>query len=77
MITKKNRRNKIWADEGTDFAGEFNKFRSAETIKNYSTMNETEATFAERTIHSKTFCIATWRIMGTIIFISYLNLLQQ
>ena len=78
MITKKTRPKKIWVDQGTEYAGEFKKFCSAEGIEIYSTMSETKAAFAQRTICSlKKFCIATWRIMGTSIFINYLNLLQQ
>ena len=41
-------------------------------------MSERKAAFAERTIRpSKTFCLATWRIMGTSIFINYLILLHN
>ena len=52
MITKKNRHKKIWVDKGTDFAGEFKKLCKAEEIQIYSTMSETKAAFAERTIRS-------------------------
>ena len=52
LIFKKNRPNKIWVDQGTEFAGEFKKFCSAEGIEIYSTMSETKAAFAERTIRS-------------------------
>ena len=52
MITKKNRPKKIWVDQGTEFAGEFKNFCSAEGIEIYSTMSETKAAFAERTIRS-------------------------
>ena len=54
MITKKNRPKKIWVDQGTEFAGDFKKFCKAEGIHVYSTstMRETKATFAERTIRS-------------------------
>ena len=52
MINKKNRPKKIWVDQGTQFAGEFKKFCRAEGIETYSTMSETKAAFAERTIHS-------------------------
>ena len=52
MITKKNRPKKIWVDQGTEFAGEFKKFCSAEGIELYSTMTDTKATFAKRTIRS-------------------------
>ena len=47
MITKK-----IWVDKGTEFAGAFKKFYAAEGIQVYSTMSETKAAFAERTIRS-------------------------
>ena len=52
MITKKNRPRKIWVDKGTQFAGEFKKLCKAEGIKIHSTMSETKAAFAERTIRS-------------------------
>ena len=32
-ITKKKRPRKIWVDEGTEFAGEFKKFCSAEGLE--------------------------------------------
>ena len=43
---------KNWVDQGTDFAGEFKKLCSAEGIETNSTMSETKAAFAERTIRS-------------------------
>ena len=52
MITKKNRPKNIWVDKGTEFAGEFKKLCKAEGIQIYSTMSETKAAFAERTIRS-------------------------
>ena len=52
MITKTNQPKKIWVDKGTEFAGAFKKFCAAEGIQNYSTMSETKAAFAERTIRS-------------------------
>ena len=52
MITKGNRPKKIWVDKGTEFAGAFKKFCAAEGIQVYSTMIETKAAFAERTIRS-------------------------
>ena len=52
MITRKNRPKKIWVDQGTEFAGKLKKFCSAEAIEIYSTMSETKAAFAERTIRS-------------------------
>ena len=52
MITKMNRPKKIWVEKGTEFAGAFKKFCTAEGIQVYSTMSETRAAFAERTIRS-------------------------
>ena len=52
MITKRNRPKKIWVDKRTEFAGAFKKFCTAEGIRIYSTMSETKAAFAERTIRS-------------------------
>ena len=52
MITKKSRLKKFWVDQGTEFAGYFKKFCAAKGIHVYSTMGETKATFAERTIRS-------------------------
>ena len=52
MIIKRNRPKKIWVDNGTEFAGAFKKFCAAEGIQVYSTMSETKAAFAERTIRS-------------------------
>ena len=52
MITKKNRPKKIWVDKETEFAGAFKKFCVAEGIQVYSTMSETKAAFADRTIRS-------------------------
>ena len=52
MFTKKNRTKKIWVDKGTEFAAEFKKLCKAEGIQIYSTMSETKAAFAERTIRS-------------------------
>ena len=52
MITKRSRPKKIWVDKGTEFAGAFRKFCAAEGIHVYSTMSETKAAFAERTIRS-------------------------
>ena len=52
MITKLNQPKKIWVDKGTEFAGAFKKFCAAEGIQVYSTMSETKAAFAERTIRS-------------------------
>ena len=52
MITKKKRPKKIWVDQKTEFAGDFRNFCSAERIEIYSTMGETKAANAERTIRS-------------------------
>ena len=52
MITERNRPKKFWVDEETEFAGAFKKFCAAEGIQVYSTMSETKAAFAERTIRS-------------------------
>ena len=52
MITKKNQQKKICVDKGTEFAGVFKKFCTAEGIQVYSTMSETKAAFAERIIRS-------------------------
>ena len=52
MKTEKTRPKKIWVDKGTEFAGEFKKLCGAEGIQIYSTMSETKAAFAERTIRS-------------------------
>ena len=52
MITKKNRSNEFWVDQGTEIAGEFKKFCSAEGVEIYSTKSDTKAAFAERTIRS-------------------------
>ena len=52
MVTKKNRPKKIWVDKRTEFAGALKKFCAAEWIQVYSTMSETKAAFAERTIQS-------------------------
>ena len=52
VITKNNRPKKIWVDKGTELAGEFKKIHKTEGIQIYSTMSETKAAFAERTIRS-------------------------
>ena len=52
MITKQNGPKKIRVDKGTEFAGDFKKLCKAEGIQIYSTMSETKAAFAERTIRS-------------------------
>ena len=52
LIAKKNGPKKNWVDPCTEFAGDFKKFCVAEGIHVYSTLSETKATFAERTIRS-------------------------
>ena len=51
-ITEKNRPKIIWVDKGTEFAGELKKLCKAEGKQIYSTMSETKAAFAQRTIRS-------------------------
>ena len=75
MITKRNRPKKIWVDKGTEFAGAFKKFCTAEGMQVYSTMSETKAAFAERTIRSlKNILHRSWKILDTSIYTNYLNL---
>ena len=52
MIIKKNRPKKSRVDQGTEFAGDFKEFCSPEGKEIYSTMSETKAAFAERTVRS-------------------------
>ena len=52
MISKNNRPKKVRVDQGTEIAGEFKKFCSAEGVEDYYTMSETKAVIAERTISS-------------------------
>ena len=52
LITKRNRPKKIWVDKGTEFAGAFKKFCAADGIQVYSTLSETKAAFAERTMRT-------------------------
>ena len=52
MITKRTRLKVTWVDKRTEIAGQFKKLCKAECIQNYSTMSETNAAFAERTIGS-------------------------
>ena len=60
---------KICVDKGTEFAGEFKKLCKAEGIQIYSTMSETKAAFAERTIRSlKIYFTITWKTMDTSTF---------
>ena len=51
-LQKIYRPKKIWVDKWTEFAGAFKTFCAAEGIQVYSTMTETKAAFAERTIRS-------------------------
>ena len=52
MITKKNRPKKLSVDKGTEFAGAWKTSCAAQGIQVYSTVTETKAAFAERTIRS-------------------------
>ena len=50
--TKEKRPKRSLEHQGTEFAGEFKKFCSAEGKEIYSTKSETKAAFADRTIRS-------------------------
>ena len=52
IITKKNRPKKIWVDKGTEFVRDFKTLNKAEEIQFNSTLCETKAAFAGRTIRS-------------------------
>ena len=52
MIIKVNWRKKFWFDKRTEFKGELKKVWSEEGVQKYSTLSETKAAFAERTIRS-------------------------
>ena len=52
MITRKKSPQTIWVDKGTEFAGECKNLCKAQRTQLYSTMSETKAAFAERTIRS-------------------------
>ena len=52
LISRKNTPEKLWVDKGTEYGGAFNKFCKEKRIEVYSTMSETKAAFAERTIQS-------------------------
>ena len=51
-ISKTNCPKKIWVDKETELAGEFKKLCKVEGKQIYSTMSETKAAFAKRTIRS-------------------------
>ena len=51
-ISTKNIVPKNWVDKGSEFNGEFEKLCKAEGKQLYSTLSETKAAFAERTILS-------------------------
>ena len=51
MHTKKMAQ-KFWGDQGTEFAGDFEKRCKAEGQQIYSRMSETKVAFAELTIQS-------------------------
>ena len=52
MITKNDGPRKFWVHKGTENAGEYNRLCKAEGTQIYSTMSDTKAAFAERTIRS-------------------------
>ena len=75
MITKRNRRKRISVGKGTEFAGAFKKFCTAEGIQVYFTMKETMAAFAERTIRSlKNILYRHMEEFGTSIYTNYIIL---
>ena len=77
MITQKNRPTKNWVHQETENAAEFKKICSAEGIQIISTMSGQKRHLQNvQYAQSSTFCIASWRIVGTNKFIIYPNLLQ-
>ena len=78
FISRKNRPEKTGVDQGTGFDRQFKIFYSADGLETYSTTTETKSVYTEHTKRlPRNFCVATWRIMGTSMFIKYLNKLQQ
>ena len=75
IFARKNRPKENWVDQGTEFAGDFKKFCVAEGIHVYSTMSETKATVAERTIKTlKKSYTVIWRNIYTNILKNFLSL---
>ena len=74
MNTKRNRPKKIWVHKGTEFTGAFKKFCAAEGIQVYSTMSETKAAFAERTIRSLEKILYRYMEDHGCIYTNYLTL---
>ena len=52
MLRKKNKPDRVWVDQGTEFGGKFKKLCKSRDIKIYSTRSETKAAIAERSIRS-------------------------
>ena len=52
MLCKKSMSAIVWADQGTEFIGEFRKFCTDKKIITYSTKNDIKAAVAERAIKS-------------------------
>ena len=52
MITERNHSIKKWVKKETEIAREFKKLCKAEGLRSHSTVSETKAAFAERTIRS-------------------------
>ena len=50
MTTKENRPKRVWVDKGKEFGGEFKELCKAKGKQIKSTLSETKAAFAERTI---------------------------
>ena len=74
MNTEKHRPDKFGVNKGTQNAGEFKELCKAEEIKLYSTMNETEAAFAERAIRPLKTLL--YRYMETFVY-KYLHKMTQ
>ena len=74
IITKRHRPKKVCVDKGTEFAGAFKKFYTAEGIQVYSTMSQTKAAFAERTIRSSKNNL--YRLMEDYVY-KYIHKLTQ
>ena len=75
LLQKGIDQKKFLVDIGTECARVFKKYSTAKGIQVYSTMSETKAAFAERTIRSlKSILTVTWKILGTSIYTNYLHL---
>ena len=52
ILRKNTKPDRVWADQGTEFGGEFEKNCHSEHVKIYSTRSETKAAVAETAIGS-------------------------